>query len=48
MNRGLDNVLTLDTFSTTSSGIEIGDDEFYWVDTVTQEWGWFPKEEIGA
>ncbi len=35
----LDNVLTLDTFSTTSSGIEIGDNEFYWVDTVTQEWG---------
>ena len=35
----LDNVLTLDTFSTTPSGIEIGDNEFYWVDTVTQEWG---------
>lgn len=34
-----DNVLTIDTFSTHSNGRPIGDSEFYWVDTVTKEWG---------
>ncbi len=34
-----ENVLTLDTFSTTSTLRPIGNQELYWVDTETKEWG---------
>ncbi len=33
------NILTVDTFSTTSTGKRIGNNELYWVDTETKEWG---------
>ena len=36
-----DNMITVDTFSTSSDGRYIGNKEFCWVDTVMKEWGYF-------
>lgn len=34
------NLITVDTFSTTSSGLPIGNQELCWVDTVAKTWGY--------
>ncbi len=34
-----DNMITLDVFSTYSDGTKIGNEEFYWVDTVSRKYG---------
>ncbi len=34
-----ENMITLDVFSTYSDGTKFGNEEFYWVDTVSKEYG---------
>ena len=34
-----ENMITLDVFSTYSDGTKFGNEEFYWVDTISREYG---------